>query len=256
VTLSSIGEAVITIDAFGVVVDMNPGAETLTGWPSGEAAGKPVSDVFSVVDRESRNPVDSDVIAVGDSGCQRFSTDHVLIRRDGVEVLIEDCATSVRASNGKVMGAVIVFRQVGESRKAGRTLAHLAQYDFLTGLPNRTFLTERLYQAIALARRHGRKVGLLFVDLDNFKVINDTMGHVIGDQALISVAQRLRSCVRETDTVCRQGGDEFIILLSEIENAHDAHHIADKLAEAFSTPHVISGNELYITVSVGVIKFP
>jgi diguanylate cyclase (GGDEF)-like protein len=135
-------------------------------------------------------------------------------------------------------------------------MAHLAQHDFLTGLPNRVLLTERLSQAIGLAHRHRKQVALLFLDLDNFKRINDTLGHVSGDQLLQLVADRLTACVRATDTVCRQGGDEFVILLAEIEQPQDAAHIAGKLRVALAVPHLIGGHELHVTLSIGISVFP
>ena len=135
-------------------------------------------------------------------------------------------------------------------------MAHLAQHDFLTGLPNRVLLTERLSQAIGLAHRHRKQVALLFLDLDNFKHINDSLGHAIGDQLLQSVAVRLTACVRTTDTVCRQGGDEFVILLAEIEQPQDAAHVAEKLRAAFAVPHLIGGHELHVTLSIGISVFP
>jgi diguanylate cyclase (GGDEF)-like protein len=135
-------------------------------------------------------------------------------------------------------------------------MTHLAQHDFLTGLPNRALLTERLAHAIGLAGRHRKQVGLLFLDLDDFKHINDSLGHAIGDQLLQSVAQRLVTCVRGTDMVCRQGGDEFVILLAEIEQPQDAAHIAQKLLDAFVTPHLIGESELHVTLSIGISVYP
>jgi len=123
-------------------------------------------------------------------------------------------------------------------------------------LPNRMLLTERLSQAIGLAQRHHRQVALLFIDLDCFKNINDSLGHTIGDQLLQSVGERLLATVRATDTVCRQGGDEFVILLPEIEQPQDAAHIAQKLLDAFAVPHLIGGQELHITLSIGISVYP
>jgi len=135
-------------------------------------------------------------------------------------------------------------------------MVHLAHHDFLTGLPNRVLLTERLAQAIGLARRRGKQVALLFIDLDFFKHINDSLGHVIGDRLLQAAADRLVSCVRKTDTVCRQGGDEFVILLSEIEQVQDAARVADKLLLAFANPALVDGHELHVSLSMGISVYP
>ncbi|MEF8719011.1 MAG: EAL domain-containing protein [Candidatus Accumulibacter necessarius] len=135
-------------------------------------------------------------------------------------------------------------------------MAHLAHHDFLTGLPNRALLTERLSQAIGLARRRGKQVALLFVDLDYFKHINDSLGHAVGDQVLQSAARRLSACVRTTDTVCRQGGDEFVILLAEIEQPQDAALVAEKLLVALAEPQLIGQHEIHVTLSIGISVYP
>ena len=183
-------------------------------------------------------------------------TNCVLVRRDGFESAIEDSAAPIHNRDGQTSGAVIVFHDVSEARAMALKMSHLAQHDFLTGLPNRMLLTERLSQAIGLAQRHGKQVALLFLDLDFFKNVNDSLGHAMGDQLLQSVAERLVSNVRATDTVCRQGGDEFVILLAEIEQPLDAALIAEKLLEAFAEPHLVGGQELHITLSIGISVYP
>ena len=180
----------------------------------------------------------------------------MLIRRDGFESAIEDSAAPIHNRSGQVTGAVIVFHDVSQSRAMAQKMTHLAHHDFLTGLPNRALLTERLSHAIGLAGRHRKQVGLLFLDLDDFKHINDSLGHAIGDQLLQSVAARLVASVRGTDMVCRQGGDEFVILLAEIEQTQDAAHIAEKLLAAFVTPHLIGEQELHVTLSIGISVYP
>jgi diguanylate cyclase (GGDEF)-like protein len=135
-------------------------------------------------------------------------------------------------------------------------MAHLAQHDFLTDLPNRMLFSDRVANAIALARRHGKRCAVLFLDLDRFKHINDSLGHAIGDKLLQSVAQRLLVCVRGSDTVSRQGGDEFVVLLSEIEHAEDAALSAEKMLLALAAPHSIAQKELRITASIGISTYP
>jgi len=151
---------------------------------------------------------------------------------------------------------VIVFRDVGAAHAVTQKLAHQAQHDLLTDLPNRILLGDRVANAIALARRHGKQRAVLFLDLDGFKQINDSLGHQIGDKLLQSVAQRLVACVRSSDTVSRQGGDEFVILLSEIEHAGDAAVSAQKMLLALAAPHRIAGQALRITASIGISIYP
>ncbi|MCX9155596.1 EAL domain-containing protein [Niveibacterium sp. 24ML] len=257
VTLNSIGDAVLATDVEGKVSYLNVVAERLTGWPSAEALGRPLSEVFRTIDGEDRteaaNPA---LLAIRENRTVGLAAGSMLIRRDGSEAAIEDSAAPIHNRHGAVVGAVIVFHDVSESRAMTVKMAHLAQHDFLTDLPNRVLLTERLSQAIRFAVRHRKQTGLLFLDLDHFKHINDSLGHAIGDQLLKSVANRLRTCVRTTDTVCRQGGDEFVILLAEIERREDAAHISEKILAAFAPPHPIGGQELHVSLSIGISIYP
>jgi diguanylate cyclase (GGDEF)-like protein len=150
----------------------------------------------------------------------------------------------------------MVFRDVSATRALTLKMSHLAQHDGLTDLPNRTLLIDRLDQAIVLARRHDRRLAVLFLDLDHFKRVNDSLGHVAGDRLLQSVAHRLLSCVRASDTVSRQGGDEFVILLSEITNTQDSATAAEKLLAALRTPVRIETHPLHATASIGIATYP
>jgi diguanylate cyclase (GGDEF)-like protein len=180
----------------------------------------------------------------------------ILIRRDGSESAIEDSAAPIYDRSGAVAGAVIVFHDVSMSRAMVGEMKHLAEHDVLTDLPNRMLLRDRITQAIATARRNSTKVAVVFLDLDQFKHINDSLGHPIGDKLLQSVAARLMSCVRSTDTVSRQGGDEFVVLLSEIKHAADAGNMARKILSALTACHAIDRRELHITASIGVSTYP
>jgi len=257
VTLNSIGDAVLTTDLLGNVTYLNLVGETMTGWSSEDALGRPLAEVFRIIDGTTRqaaaNPAQR---ALAEDRTVGLAADCVLIRRDGFESAIEDSAAPIHNRDGQVAGAVIVFHDVSQSRAMTQKMTHLAQHDFLTGLPNRGLLTERICQSIGLGNRHGKQVALLFLDLDDFKHINDSLGHAIGDQLLQSVADRLVACVRNTDMVCRQGGDEFVILLAEIEQPQDAALVAETLLAAFVAPHNISGQELHVTVSIGISVYP
>lgn len=257
VTLQSIGDAVLVTDLRGCVIDLNPVAEGLTGWSSVEATGRSLADVFPVMDGTSgasaedpaRRAMAADQVVELEANC-------VLMRRDGTEVGIEDSAAPVHDRNGQVAGAVIVFRHVDHSRAANRRLAYLAQHDPLTGLANRALLDERLEQTLRWAERHGSQAALLFVDINDFKVINDDYGHQLGDQVLQAVATFLDRSVRDVDTVSRLGGDEFVILLTEINMPSDAHRVADKILAAFDRPLSIDGDQLHVGISVGVAVYP
>jgi diguanylate cyclase (GGDEF)-like protein len=155
-----------------------------------------------------------------------------------------------------VTGAVIVFHDVGVARAMSLRMSYLAQHDFLTELPNRLLLNDRLAQAMTLAHRHRKSLAVLFLDVDHFKYVNDSLGHAMGDQLLKSIAQRLVACVRSSDTVSRQGGDEFVVLLSEVAQPNDAAFTADKILAAVSRPHRIGDQNLNVTVSVGIGVYP
>jgi diguanylate cyclase (GGDEF)-like protein len=150
----------------------------------------------------------------------------------------------------------MVFHDVTAAQAMTSKIVHQAQHDILTDLPNRALLNDRTAQAIALAKRHGTQVAMLFVDLDQFKAINDSFGHATGDSLLRSVAQRLLGCVRRSDTVSRQGGDEFVILLTEGAYDRDAAAIAGKILAAMALPHAVQGREMGITSSIGISVFP
>jgi diguanylate cyclase (GGDEF)-like protein/PAS domain S-box-containing protein len=257
VTLNSIGDAVLCTDVAGNVTYLNKVAEKMTGWSASEAMSQPLNKVFRVVDGTTREPiVNPGQQAMAENRTVGLASNSILLRRDGSESAIEDSSAPIHDRDGQVTGAVLVFHDVSESRAMAEKMSHLAQHDFLTGLPNRMLLQERFSRAIGQAQRHHKQVAVLFVDLDYFKTINDSLGHDIGDRLLQSVAERLVSCVRSTDTVCRQGGDEFVILLAEIEHHRDAAQIAEKLLAALLAPHFIDGNELHVTLSIGISIYP
>ena len=257
ITLNSIGDAVLTTDTLGNVTYLNAEAEALTGWTRSEAFARPVSEVFDVTDGLTGQPAeDPSRMAIEHNRKVRMKGNYVLVGRGGAETSIEHSAAPIHDRHGDILGAVIIFRDVIVSRERRLQLLHLAEHDALTELPNRLLLSDRLTRSIALSRRYDRRLAVLFIDCDKFKHINDTLGHAIGDQVLRSIAKRLTACVRESDTVSRHGGDEFLILLSEVDHADDAGLIAEKIVQSVSEPHHIAGHELQLTVSVGVSLYP
>ena len=257
VTLNSIGDAVLTTDLVGNVTYMNPVAETMTGWACAQALGRPIPEVLTIIEGKTRNTAANPALrAIEANRTVALTRDCLLIRRDGSESPIEDSAAPIQNRDGQVIGAVIVFHDVSQARAMALKMSHQAQHDFLTGLPNRVLLNERLSQAIGLAQRHRKQVALLFLDLDQFKHINDSLGHSIGDEVLQAVAACLNGCVRTTDAVCRQGGDEFVILLTEIKSPQDAAHVANNVLAALTAPQRIGGRELHVSVSIGISVYP
>ena len=257
VTLNSIGDAVISTDLAGNITYLNLVAERMTGWSRQEASDQPLQEVLRIIDGDSREPaLNPLVMAIQHNKSVGLSANCVLIRRDGYECAIEDTAAPIHDRHGQVTGAVAVFRDVSDARAMSLRMSYLAQHDFLTELPNRMLLNDRLTQAIAAARRHGASLAVLFVDVDHFKRINDSLGHTIGDQLLKSIAQRLVTSVRTSDTVSRHGGDEFVVLLSELARSDHAALTADKILAALRAPHRIEDRDLRITASVGLGVYP
>jgi diguanylate cyclase (GGDEF)-like protein len=159
----------------------------------------------------------------------------------------------LKEANERLIIASIHAHKMTESAELANKMA---SHDHLTGLPNRSLLNDRMAQSIAFAQRHGKKVALMFMDLDRFKHINDSLGHAVGDELLKSIAKRLQTCVRHYDTVCRQGGDEFVLLLNEVDKLHDAILTAEKIIEVMSLPHLIGGTQLNVTFSIGISIYP
>ena len=257
VTLNSIGDAVACTDSAGNITFLNLVAEKMTGWSQQEAVGRPMAEILRIMDATTHETIPNPM----EMAVQRNRTVHlplncILVRRDGFEIPIEDSVSPIHDRQGQITGAVIVFRDVTVTRAMAVQIAHSAHYDSLSGLPNRTLLNERIEFSIALARRHMRKLAVLFLDLDGFKHINDSLGHPVGDKVLQSVAKRLMSCVRGADTVSRQGGDEFVVLLSEMEFAEDAAVTATRMLQAMAEAHSIDGRDLHVSTSIGVSIYP
>ncbi len=257
VTLNSIGDAVVSTDARGNVTYLNKVAERMTGWSCKDATGHRLDEVLRIIDATTRalvaNPM---TLAIRRNATVRLTPNCVLVGRDGIESAIEDSAAPIHDRRGLVTGAVMVFRDVTAARALSLKTFHMARHDSLTDLPNKATFNDRLTQAVALAHRHRQQLAVLFLDMDRFKHINDSLGHAIGDRLLQCVAKRLLACVRSSDTVGRQGGDEFVILLPEVKHPRDAALIADKILLALSKPYSIGRHELRLTASIGIVTYP
>ncbi len=163
----------------------------------------------------------------------------------------------LREANERLVVSAVHAQKMAEvAESAAAQISHMAQHDSLTGLANRALMTDRLEQAITLAERYSKQVALMFLDIDHFKHINDSLGHEVGDKLLLSIANRLQAGIRVSDTVSRHGGDEFVVLLNEVNGKEDAVNIAEKLLSAIIDPHLINGNSLKVTTSIGISIFP
>ncbi|MDX2270759.1 MAG: EAL domain-containing protein [Cyanobacteriota bacterium] len=253
-TLNSVGDAVIATDPVGRVTFINPVAECITGWKQPDSLGKPVTEIFRTVDAQTRRPTVSLVdkalaghIALGSP------QPALLLTRDGSEVPVRDSAAPLRDEGGNTTGAVLVFRDISQGAFGDpqRTLSPL--HDALTGLANRALFMDRLQRLAERAPRSpGLRFAVLFLDLNRFKSINDTLGHLVGDQLLSSTARRLEICLRTIDTVARLGGDEFAILLEGIQQISDATRVAERIHREMAEPFLIGGQEISMTVSIGI----
>ncbi|NJL43443.1 MAG: diguanylate cyclase [Pseudanabaena sp. SU_2_4] len=216
ITLHSIGDAVITTNAKGEVEKLNPIAEQLTGWHIDEARGRPTIEVFQIVDEQTREPAINPVETVLREGqITGLSSHTVLIHRDGREFAIDDSAAPIRTKEGVIVGTVLVFRDVTSDRLMENLLSWEASHDDLTNLVNRREFERCLKQALAIAKTQDKQHILGFLDLDRFKVVNDTCGHVAGDELLCQIANLMQAKLRKIDTLARLGGDEFGIILYE-----------------------------------------
>ncbi len=230
----------------GIVEDANDSALALIGVTLGELVGRSVLDFLPALYR----PLVASYLAQD----REDPYEAALLHSDGHEVPVEVVGKTIREGTGSIRLAVV--RDLTARRAAQRQIEFLAHHDALTELPNRTFMLQRLEQLLALARRHETRVAVLFVDLDKFKSVNDLHGHHVGDQLLRTIAQRLRSGVRDSDVVCRLGGDEFVVVLSELGVEHDAALVATKLLTAIAAPSEIEGHTLSISPSIGIGVFP
>ena len=257
VTLNSIGDGVACTNTAGDITYLNLVAERMTGWSQGDGIGRPWADVLRIVDAGSREAIpDPMERAIGKDRVGHLPPNCVLIRRDNSEIPVEDSVAPIHDRTGGVAGAVIVLRDVSAAREMALQILHSAEHDFLTGLPNRLLLSDRVGQAIAAAARRGTKIVVLFLDLDGFKHINDSLGHSCGDLLLQSTAKRLVDCVRDSDTVSRQGGDEFVVLLTDVEKWEDVTITVSRILKALAEPHAIGPHDLHITASIGVSLYP
>jgi len=234
ITLQSIGDGVITTNAEGLIDYVNPVAEQLTGWRLEDAMGKSVDDVFRVFHEETCEPLENPLkLAIRRTRAIKSIRPNLLIRRDGNELYVESTAAPIRDGNNKPMGGVLVFHDVSESRELNRRLSYHASHDLLTGLVNRREFESRIERALKSVKARETSYALCYLDIDQFKIVNDSCGHAAGDALLGQVGALLKSKVRWRDTLSRLGGDEYGILLEAV-SLDEAMRMAESLREALA----------------------
>ena len=256
-TLQSIGDAVVTTDSAGRIGYINPIAEALIGVSLKEARRAELSEVLVIRQPGSQETISCPVAQCLREGCGNTLTeDGILVSRSGEEHAIRASAAPLRNRRGTITGVVLSISNVSEARRLVQQMAFQANHDSLTKLPNRYLFQDRLEQAILRSRRGQEPLAVLFVDLDHFKRVNDSLGHAAGDTILCDVASRLEGCVRAEDTVARLGGDEFVVLLEGLSHPDLASVVAHKAIQALLPPFAKEGHEFFLTCSVGIAVFP
>jgi len=235
------------------VVYLSPAFEQITGY-SIESAKASSRVLVAMVHPDDRRRVQSARKHAASGG---YDETFRLVRRDDQSVRwVRDRAFPIRDANGEVYRVAGIVEDITERKQAEERMLHLAHYDSLTELPNRVLFQDRLKQTLVQAHRNRSAVGVLFMDLDGFKTINDTLGHAFGDKLLQLASSRLTQCVRGGDTVARFGGDEFALILSDLAAAHDAGLVAQKMLDALAAPFDLDSNETYVTASIGITLYP
>jgi diguanylate cyclase (GGDEF)-like protein/PAS domain S-box-containing protein len=254
ITLQSIGEGVISTDQFGRINYINPIAEIYTGWDAKDVKGMYLSTILNLVDESTHIKLPNPVEQCLEKSIAINSTDSsILIRRDGLEYAIEYSTTPITSEDNTISGSVMIFRDVTEKRTMQRTLDWQAKHDSLTGLINRREFDNRLNKIISNPDKSEREHALCFIDLDRFKLINDSCGHQAGDELLKKISNRLKQIARDTDTIARLGGDEFAVLMYSC-NIDKAKLIADIFREeAFNFQFDWYGKHFSITASIGIV---
>jgi diguanylate cyclase (GGDEF)-like protein/PAS domain S-box-containing protein len=257
VTLRSIGDAVIITDPQSRIRSLNPIAEAMTGWGSAEAQGLPVEQVFQLFDARDGRPVANPLRAAIDSNTiADLGTRTLLRHRHGFDTPVEDSSAPIHDHAGNVVGGVLVFHDVSETRALALKLVHLTQHDTLTGLPNRSQLPEYLAQALAHARRRQQRVALLYIDIHQFKQVNDQHGHAAGDSVLRAFVAQLQRILPAEAQLIRYGGDEFVVVLSHLDNTGEAAALARRLVDQGEQTRVDGLHALGLHLGVGISVYP
>jgi diguanylate cyclase (GGDEF)-like protein/PAS domain S-box-containing protein len=258
ILLRSVGEGIIGVSHEGVITFVNPAVEAILSFAAAELIGQPVYKTVIVSAQQGENASwEESRIFTSCAGGKAYHTDVGVFRAAGNRVIpVEYTSSPMHAPTGKFDGVVIVFKDITERRKIEEKLNYMAQYDALTGLGNRNLFSNALNNAITYSRHNQMPFALLFMDLDRFKQVNDTLGHDAGDILLKEVANRIRLCIRDADILCRIGGDEFTLILTGNSVETAAQRVSEKLINELSRSFEISGQEIYVGGSIGIVYYP
>ncbi len=243
-------DAIIGTSLSGTITTWNGGAERLLGYGAAEALGASLSALLPRADQAR------DILDPSSRGAVSRLDEAVFVCKEGLEVPVSLTVSPIRKASGEITGVATIARDISARKQAEIELAHQAQHDHLTGLPNPLLLADRLSASIQRASRSGLTTAAIYVDLDGFKFVNDTLGHEAGDSLLKEVTGRLQACVREPDTLARMGGDEFMVVINEVRDDGIAHSIAERVRTALHRPFHVADHELYVTASLGIALYP
>jgi diguanylate cyclase (GGDEF)-like protein/PAS domain S-box-containing protein len=245
-------DAVVVTDSVGIIIDWNKGSETLYGYSKEQAIGQPVNILHVPEDSEH---ITSEVLSTVET-TGRWSGEVRMQRKDGSIGWVESMCVPIYGEDHQIVGALGINRDITKRKNETERLEHLAHYDHLTQVPNRYLLLDRLTHLITQSKRNEHRFALSFIDVDKFKLINDTKGHIYGDQVLIEIALRLKQAIRNSDTLARFGGDEFVILFENISDKKDVSIMIETLTKALKPAFSINGDKINISCSIGVAIFP
>lgn len=258
VTLNSIGDAVIATDTAAKITFMNPIAENMTGWRQHDAQGKHIAEVMQLRDAESKQPsINPLIIAMTEQRVAAMALNCELVHASTAQAAaVEDSAAPIFDIDGKLLGGIIVFHDVGQAKALALKMSFLANHDQLTGLPNRILLRDRVQQACRLATTIDRKVGIILFDIDQFKYLNDSLGHQLGDEMLQLLVKRLQSVLEPEHTLARVGGDEFVLIFPDITHIEQVSNLAQSILRIMRQPFEINRNKCNMTLSMGIALYP
>lgn len=249
--LAAAGTGVMITSARGVIKWVNPAFVKISGYSREELIGQTPRLLKSGQHSDEYYQTMWETISRGES----WNRETIEQAKNGDLYTVSQTITPMRDEGGEIANFIAVYEDITEQKQAQKRIEYMAHFDALTGLPNRTLFYDRLEQALSLAKRNDGGVALLFMDLDGFKQVNDTMGHHAGDLLLKGVAERLRQCIRESDTVARLGGDEFTVILNDAHEQHSVARIAEKIIASLAQPFDLEGNEAKIGVSIGIARY-
>jgi len=247
-------EGIVSIDTKGLILSFNRAAQRIFGYSEQEILGKNVSMLMPQPHRDRHDGYLSRYMQTGVAHVIGKTQELQGLRKDGTAFPMDLAISEVKLGDTHLFTGML--RDISEQKLAQQQIEQLAHYDMLTLLPNRTLFYDRLGQAIMMAKRNHRSIALMYIDLDGFKQVNDTMGHHAGDVLLGEVAKRLRLCVRESDTLARLGGDEFTVILNDTHEREDMEMLAKKIIESIGHSFYLEGHGVNIGVSIGIARYP